>query len=88
MADPSSYSPTVSSATFACWDSGFHCWGIQGVGGIFAGGVGGIFAGVRLPRLTHQPTATAGRWQKEKVRRDQARCALLTGAPHSHAPRR
>lgn len=40
------------------WDSGFHCWGIQGAGG--------IFAGVRLPRLTHQPTATAGRWQRRR----------------------
>ncbi|GAA3134043.1 hypothetical protein GCM10020255_008580 [Rhodococcus baikonurensis] len=30
-------------------------------------GVGGVFAGVRLPRLTHPPTATAGRWSKGRL---------------------
>ena len=54
--------PPVSSAIFACWDSGFHCFGIQDVGS--------VFAGVRLPRLTHLPTVTAGRWSKEKAHRD------------------
>lgn len=43
------------------------------------------FRGREAAALTHQPTATAGGWQKEKVHRDQFRCAPLTGVPHSHA---
>jgi len=58
--------PAVISASFVrdirLLGFRFSLFGIQGVGG--------VFAGVRLPRLTHLPTATAGRWSKEKAHRD------------------